>query len=109
MYCRLMQWTLIWIKLFTFGRIGTSFLILLLIWALKLHFFIIITLIAYQREYKENKNNEIQETKMQKQSKEEYAICLKSVIAGVQCGQCKTWYRYRGEGTAKNANWERVS
>ena len=41
---------------------------------------------------------------MQKQSKEEYAICLKSVTAGVQCGQCKTWYRYRGEGTAKNAN-----
>lgn len=41
---------------------------------------------------------------MQKQSKEEYAICLKSVISGVQCGQCKTWYRYRGEGTAKNAN-----
>lgn len=57
-----------------------------------------------KREYKENKNNEIQETKMQKQSKEEYAICLKSVIAGVQCGQCKTWYHYRGEGTAKNAN-----
>ena len=38
---------------------------------------------------------------MQKQSKEEYAICLKSVISGVQCGQCKTWYRYRGKGTAK--------
>lgn len=41
---------------------------------------------------------------MQKQSKEEYAICLKSVISGVQCGQCKTWYRYRGKGTAKKAN-----
>ena len=57
-----------------------------------------------KREYKENKNNEIQETKMQKQSKEEYAIWLKSVTAGVQCRQCKTWYCYRGEGTAKNAN-----